>query len=447
MNLDMIVLIYSSAPAAILLFFVAFSLRRTMRRLGGWAALKKLKKPNLVLSALCFIGSFLTIPFTIGALMLFLWISATASWEISNTLFFIALPVVAFIIMYSLLRIGLYLLEHPVNISGKWLIGAGIIVIGVIAISIIAGIIGPIVSPDRHDRFRRYFSQGKYELAIEELKKFEYRSYDDMVATYIRLGEFEKALTLVNEHIEKTKRYNSSHDLCLAYHTRAAVYYWRGDYRLAINDYNTIISLREKSLADKAAPWSKYESMISIANCRAKLGNYDGALEMYDSAEKLAEETDLHKKPRYAGSRKPDVKAILARGDSYLWREDFAKALENYNKAIDISGGSEDAFERRANLSALEGNYKSALEDINAAILACCGDKWKFTYEYNKYCRERAFLYNKLGMVKEAEKDNRHYAGFLRDRRRSSISITFREVERLTCNPGLIEPFDYITSR
>ena len=101
-----------------------------------------------------------------------------------------------------------------------------------------------------------------------------------------------------------------------------------------------------------------------------------------------------------------DLFAFKNRGGLYKKLKLYDKALKDFERAIQLDPLYESPYEERGNVYAEVKNYDKALDDYAKAIEL--NPKYGFTYE------SRAKVYRKLGLVKEAEADERKWREYLR---------------------------------
>lgn len=132
-------------------------------------------------------------------------------------------------------------------------------------------------------------------------------------------------------------------DAQLAYHNRGEAFDSAGDYRKAIEDYNSAIELNPKDP----------ETYNNRGNAFASIGNYPQAFEGYSKAIEL--------NPQYA-------RAFYNRGNTYLYISNYRQAIEDYSRAIELNPIDPQAYNNRGNAFDSIGNYPQAIEDYSKAI-------------------------------------------------------------------------------
>ena len=171
-------------------------------------------------------------------------------------------------------------------------------------------------------------------------------------------------------HIEAHEFYNQSLQVFLEmkdnsgianlYSNIGVVYYDRGDDTKALENY--LQSLRYSELAG-----DKFRILIALNNVGGvyfiKPATYDKALEFYLKALQLCEELD----------KQTELGAISVNiGSIYYERNENAKALEYFNKALKAYGdteGSLNAYNALGKVYNKTGQFELALQNHNAAVM------------------------------------------------------------------------------
>lgn len=96
------------------------------------------------------------------------------------------------------------------------------------------------------------------------------------------------------------------------------------------------------------------EKQLSNAFKQRNLGNYEEALIFIEKALELDEE---------------NAEAYTLRGDIYTYNTiDYAQAIENYNKAIDLTPNNAILYDKRSLIRLYEKKFDDALKDLNRAV-------------------------------------------------------------------------------
>lgn len=190
------------------------------------------------------------------------------------------------------------------------------------------------------------------------------------------LEEFNK-----NEAEERKERREKDEMTEYDYWSEGMGFYVKAKYREAIESYNKAIELNPRYA----------NAYLYRGNAYEAIEEYDQALEDYNKACQL---------------NPMDLFAFKNRGGLYKTLKLYDKALKDFERAIQLDPLYESPYEERGNVYAEVKNYDKALDDYAKAIEL--NPKYGFTYE------SRAKVYRKLGLVKEAEADERKWREYLR---------------------------------
>lgn len=191
------------------------------------------------------------------------------------------------------------------------------------------------------------------------------------------LEEFNK-----NEAEEREERKEKDEMTAYDYYSEGWDFYVEDKYREAIESYDKAIALNPRYAEAYQCRGAVYEL----------LEEYDQALDDYNKA------CQLNPKNPFAFS---------SRGGLYKKLKLYDKALEDCESAIRLDSLSPRLYTGRGDIYAELKNYENALDDYAKAIEL--NPKYRFTY------KSRAKVYRKLGLVKEAEADERKWREYLRN--------------------------------
>lgn len=191
------------------------------------------------------------------------------------------------------------------------------------------------------------------------------------------LEEFNK-----NEAEEREERKEKDEMTAYDYCSEGWDFYVEDKYREAIESYDKAIALNPRYAEAYQCRGAVYEL----------LEEYDQALDDYNKA------CQLNPKNPFAFS---------SRGGLYKKLKLYDKALEDCESAIRLDSLSPRLYTGRGDIYAELKNYENALDDYAKAIEL--NPKYRFTY------KSRAKVYRKLGLVKEAEADERKWREYLRN--------------------------------
>jgi tetratricopeptide (TPR) repeat protein len=132
---------------------------------------------------------------------------------------------------------------------------------------------------------------------------------------------------------------------------RGELYRKKGEQGLAIADYKeTVTRLNKEIVAHPDSPWL-YRSR---SNAHRNLGEIDKALSDFGEFLKRKKASD-------------DAR-IGERGDLYLRKGDFDRAIADYSEAINKQPDSTDRYDKRALAYRLKGDYKRAILDYDQMV-------------------------------------------------------------------------------
>ncbi len=128
-----------------------------------------------------------------------------------------------------------------------------------------------------------------------------------------------------------------------AYFYKGNVYYEKGDYKRAIENYTKAIIMNRVYS----------EAYFNRAMCYYNLKDYNEAIADYTKAIELDPNNPI---------------LYNNRGDCFYLKEDFQKALEDYSKAISLNDKYMKAYYNRGLSNACIEQYEKAIEDFTQAI-------------------------------------------------------------------------------
>jgi tetratricopeptide (TPR) repeat protein len=134
-----------------------------------------------------------------------------------------------------------------------------------------------------------------------------------------------------------------NHKVALAYNFRGLAYVDKGQYSLALADYNLAIE-RDQKFA---------EALNNRAILYFTIGQYNNALKDYNQAVNL--------KPQFAD-------AYYNRGMLYLEIHQLGAAISDFTEAINIEPDMADYFNNRGVALRLKGEYEKSFADFNQAL-------------------------------------------------------------------------------
>lgn len=190
-------------------------------------------------------------------------------------------------------------------------------------------------------------------------KKGEALALKNTGIVYYFQGMHIEALDFYNQSLQVFLEMKDNSGIANLYSNIGVVYYDRGDDTKALENY--LQSLRYSEQAG-----DKFRILIALNNVGGvyfiKPATYDKALEYYLKALQLCEELD----------KQTELGAISVNiGSIYYERNENAKALEFFNKALKAYGDSEgslNAYNALGKVYNKTGQYELALRNHNAAV-------------------------------------------------------------------------------
>ncbi|MCL1969880.1 MAG: tetratricopeptide repeat protein, partial [Candidatus Bathyarchaeota archaeon] len=156
--------------------------------------------------------------------------------------------------------------------------------------------------------------------------------------------EVGKGRERVDVELEYNGRVEYTHEYAyVILFNRGVEYYKKGNYDLAIEDFNAALRIKPND----------YETLRYRGITYRNKGNYDRAIEDFNAA--------LRIKPN-------DQDALIGRGLAYGLKDNHDRAIEDFNTVLKIKPNDQDALYWRGCVYYNKGNYDKALEDFNAAI-------------------------------------------------------------------------------
>lgn len=202
-------------------------------------------------------------------------------------------------------------------------------------------------------------SQAKTMAQSIGFKKGEALALKNTGIVYYFQGMHIEALDFYNQSLQVFLEMKDNSGIANLYSNIGVVYYDRGDDTKALENY--LQSLRYSEQAG-----DKFRILIALNNVGGvyfiKSATYDKALEYYLKALQLCEELD----------KQTELGAISVNiGSIYYERNENAKALEYFNKALKAYGdteGSLNAYNALGKVYNKMGQYELALRNHNAAV-------------------------------------------------------------------------------
>jgi tetratricopeptide (TPR) repeat protein len=205
-------------------------------------------------------------------------------------------------------------------------------------------------------------------------------AYSRLGHAYANLGQYQQAMQNFNKIIRLKP------DDHTAYNGRGIIYSLYGQYQLAIENYNEAIRLQPIYVP-------AYYNRGMIYN---NLGQYQLAIEDFNNTIRLSPvyfKVYKDQNPSYSkvyNEASPNYFMVYnERGIIYGKLNQYKKAIDDFNKAIELNPNYFKAYNNRAFAYANLRQYQLAIEDYNKAI--------KLQSDYAKAYSNRAIVYLKQG--------------------------------------------------
>jgi len=203
---------------------------------------------------------------------------------------------------------------------------------------------------DYFERAFYYYNQGHYNSAIAyynrvlSIDSAYAEAYNNRANAYASLGEF---LTAISDYSQALKYEHPEPGL--VYYNRGNTYFDMGRYSEAINDYSAAIAAHNSHLE---------LIYYNRGNANFLLQRYDSALADYDQA--------IEADPTYAS-------AYNNRGNARFYLDDDLGAITDYTEALALTAETDreqrqQQYYNRANVYYDLGNYEQAIADYSAAL-------------------------------------------------------------------------------
>ncbi|MFA7336878.1 MAG: tetratricopeptide repeat protein [Candidatus Obscuribacterales bacterium] len=278
---------------------------------------------------------------------------------------------------------------------------------------------------------------GHYKEALSDCEQ-ALRIESTYIPPYLTMGDIYAKLHQYSKAIDNYSMYISGYpDLPQTYLSRAKAYEALGKTALAKRDqslarkaekqvdmqvdrlFNQYGIAKEKQAALKAKykndPFNKQLTMQQIhiegRSCFLKKNPFSRSDYLYrsrlyrDTAQPEKAIADLTKVIEIPANKGGHVdwnldQTLFDRANLYFAIHDYAHAIADYSKIIELDDDSEDAYQKRGDCQFALGQYKKALADYNLAL------KHEVDPTAESY-RARANAYEKLGKLELAAKDRK----------------------------------------
>lgn len=154
----------------------------------------------------------------------------------------------------------------------------------------------------------------------------------------------------------------SAEKLATAFNNRGLAHDRKGEYDLAVQDYDQAVRLDPNSS----------DAFYNRGNTYRNKGEYDRSIGDFDQA--IALNSNL-------------LFAFISRGNSYDDKGEYDRALQNFDQAIRLNPNYAAAFSHRGVAYAWKGEYDRAIQDFDRAIrLNPDDDDGHFGLGYARFC-------------------------------------------------------------
>jgi PQQ-dependent catabolism-associated CXXCW motif protein len=178
------------------------------------------------------------------------------------------------------------------------------------------------------------------------------------------LDDFNKAISIDSKHAD-------------AYIARARAYAGKGDYDLALADLEKALAVdsRKSAIIGRILRDPSYAAgYVARGKKFFKSKQYAKAIEEYDKAIDLAPDT---------------YDANYSRGEALYQMGDYRRAVQSFDRAIAINPESVNAYNDRGNSYYNTGDYDRSIVDYTKAIALSPRDKVLFSNRAGSYVRKR----------------------------------------------------------
>jgi len=201
------------------------------------------------------------------------------------------------------------------------------------------------------------------------------QEWNEIGKVYFSLGDIEQAILTFNKSIEMNPKFG------WPYSNMALAYTQQGRFEEAIFVYKKSIDLFTEE-KNKAIAWNR------LGNVYLRLGNDDRAIAAYRMADQLDTENGVSEPS--SGDILPEFESYNAHvwnevGRIYYNKNIYDKAIEAYQKAINIDPGFGWSYSNLALAFSHQGRYAEAIPLYNKSI------------ELFRNDRDKALSWNRLG--------------------------------------------------
>jgi tetratricopeptide (TPR) repeat protein len=186
------------------------------------------------------------------------------------------------------------------------------------------------------------------------------------ILTWKQVGYWQNSITLYDHTLKVTENNGLIHN------NRGFAYYVLGDYRQAVADYSSAITIKPDYVT---AYHNRGIAYGALGDHRRAIADFNYAINL---------------KPDYS-------EAYNNRGKSYSALNDFHKALEDINKAITIKPEDATYYHNRGYVHFILGNPRQAMDDFSMAV--------RFKPDYADAYNSRGAVHYSTGNYRQAVED------------------------------------------
>ncbi len=157
------------------------------------------------------------------------------------------------------------------------------------------------------------------------------------VLTWFQVGYWRDSFTLFDHAVKATEEND------VAYNNRGTIYYEKGEYDMAIADYNKAVAISPRYI-------EAYYNRAKVYNATKQ---YELAISDYSKAIEI--------NPKL-------TEAYINRGSIYKTTGQYALAISDYDKAIELNPTLAEAYNNRGAAYYAKGEYALAISDYSKAI-------------------------------------------------------------------------------
>jgi len=235
-----------------------------------------------------------------------------------------------------------------------------------------------------------YFAKEDYNKIIEDFNQVIQLNPKDAEAyynrgvahyknnVYYKKDEYDEAIADFSQAIKLKQDYAN------AYYNRGKSYYHKGDYNKAIADFTQAICLNPN---DEKSKQFLEEAQRAKDNKLSRFKKICSKLIQKFINFCILKSLAMESKNTIIKVDSNDASGYYKRGNTYLTKGDYDKAIADFNQAINIDPNYAWAYVKRGNAYLTKGDYDKAIEDYNQAINIDPNYAWAYSrrgYTYTK---------------------------------------------------------------